>query len=163
LRLIFRMVDRACRSRFCLYTCSIPHFWMFASTRRLDYLNAIPEIFDAPLTLILRMGQGACHYCFCLSRQPIPYLWMGATNCHWVYPRCKARNHWHSVDAHTQTGALTVLLAILPIKAANTLVMHSSNQIIFDIRDLQDHKRLILCWRSFRHGHIRNMQPFTSA
>jgi len=91
--------------------------------------DARPKIVDAPLRLIFRMGQGAYCVSFCRSRQPIPYVWVAATNRHLSYPRCIAKNHWRSIDTHFQNGAVTVLLTVLPIKAANTSVMDSSNQI----------------------------------
>jgi len=53
---------------------------------------------------------------------------MFATNCHLDYPRCKAKYHWQSMDTHFQNWAVTMSLCLLPIKAAITLVMQSSNQ-----------------------------------
>jgi len=100
--------------------------------------DARPKIIDTPLTLIFRMGQTVCCFCFCHSRQPIPYVWMAATNRHFGYPRCTAKNRWRSVDAHFQNGVVTLPLAILSIKAANTLVLHNSNEITFQLLYLQD-------------------------
>jgi len=54
---------------------------------------------------------------------------MSATNPNINYPRCEAKNHCGSSDAHSQNGAVTVLLSLAPIKVANTLVMHESDRI----------------------------------
>ena len=142
---------------------AIRHLWMFASDCHLDYQDGTSEIVDAPLMLISRMGKGACRYCLCLSRQPVTYLWMGATNLHIGYPRCKTKDHWHSIDAYFQNGAVTVSLVILPKKAANRLVMNCSDRITLYLPELQDQKSLMLCWPSFCHRCIHNMQSFTLA
>jgi len=76
--------------------------------------------------------------------------WMSATNWNIHYPRCKVRNCWHSVDDHSQNWAVSVLLSLLPINAANTSVMHNSEQITVQLPYLQDHKSLRLCWRPFQ-------------
>jgi len=126
---IVRMGQGAGRFCFCFWRRPIPHLLMFASNCNLEYQDGTPEDFEAPLRLSSRMGHGACRDSLCLSRQPIPHLWMDATNHHIVYPRCRAKNHWQSVDAHFQHGAVTVSLAIFLIKLANTLGMHSSHLI----------------------------------
>jgi len=41
------------------------------------------------------------------------------------------------MDGHFQNGAVTMLFAIVPIKAANLLVIHSSKQITFKLLYLQ--------------------------
>jgi len=43
-----------------------------------------------------------------------------------------------TVDAYSQNGAVTEPSTILPIKAANTVVMKSSNQIAFQLLYFQD-------------------------
>jgi len=63
---------------------------------------------------------------------------MAATNHHLGYATCKAKNHGLSIDTHFQTGAVTVSFDILPIKAANMLVMHSSDQITCQLPYIQD-------------------------
>jgi len=55
---------------------------------------------------------------------------------------------WRSVDAHAKNGAVTVLLSLLPIKAANTCVMHNNDQVTGELPYLQDHKLLTLRWCS---------------
>jgi len=75
---------------------------------------------------------------------------MAATSRNISYSRCTAKNSWRSVDAHTKIGALTVLLSLLPIEAANTSVMHNIDQVTGALRFLQDHKSLTLRWPSFQ-------------
>jgi len=65
------------------------------------------------------------------------------------YPWWQAKNCWRSVDAHFHDGAGNVALSLLPIKAANTLNMHSNDQIACELPDLQDQKSLTLRWHSF--------------
>ena len=54
------------------------------------------------------------------------------------YTKYKAKNCSRSVDAHFQNGAVTVSVFFLPIKVANTLVMHNSKQISFPLLYLND-------------------------
>jgi len=42
-----------------------------------------------------------------------------------------------------------LLVAFLPIKAANSFSLHHSNQVSYWLPDLQDQKLLTLSWRSF--------------
>jgi len=53
------------------------------------------------------------------------------------------------MDAHFHNGAVTLPVSFLPIKAANTLVMHNSEQISFQLPYLKDLKSLMLSWHSF--------------
>ena len=75
---------------------------------------------------------------------------MSATHRNINYPRCVAGYCWRSDDAHSQNGAVTVWLSLLPIKAANTSVMHNSDQITVELPYIQNHKSLILRWPSFQ-------------
>ena len=124
------------------------YFWTVnaATTTFMDLCNKLPvrlprcntKIVDARLTLIFRMWQGVCRYCFCVRTQPTLHLWMFTTNRHLGYPRWKAKNHWCSVDTHFQTGAVTMSLSLLPIKASNMSVIPNSDQITFQLPYLQD-------------------------
>ena len=67
---------------------------------------------------------------------------MSATNRHITYPRCKTKNRWSSVKAHAMNGVVTVLLTLLPIKAAKTSVMHNNDQVTGELQYLQHHKSL---------------------
>jgi len=59
------------------------------------------------------------------------------------------KKRWCSIDAHFQNGAVTVSLSLLLIKAANTLVIHNSEQIASHLSYLQHWELLMLRWRSF--------------
>jgi len=126
---IHTYISHDTRYCLCLQRLQISHLSIYVSNGHLDYGAATLEINDAMLTLIFRMRQAMCGYWFCLSLQPIPHLWMAATNRHLGYPRCKAKIHWRPVGAHCQDRVVTVPCAIVPIKAANMLVIHSRDQI----------------------------------
>jgi len=119
-----------------------------------------PRIVDAQLTLIFMMGQGVCHYVFCLYEQPILRLWLHANYCPPDYPRYMTKNHWRSVDAHFYDVAGSVLLSLLPIKAANTSFMTICNQSSPRLPKIRNQASLMLRWRSFCHGCIHIMQSF---
>jgi len=74
----------------------------------------------------------------CQRWHPILRLWMFSTNRHLGCQSWKAKNHWRSVDAHFQNGAVTALLSPLPIMAANMSVIHISDHITFQLPYLQD-------------------------
>jgi hypothetical protein len=112
--------------------------------------EAKPKIVDVPLTHTVSMGQGACCFCFCIPRQPMLDSWMAATNRHCSCPGWKARNNWCCFDAHFQNAAVTEVLAILPIKAANMVAIHSSYEITFQFPFIQDPQLLWLSWCSFQ-------------
>jgi len=95
------------------------------------------------------MGQGVCCDCFCLWRQLRHHLWTAATNGHLRYATCQANNHSRSVDAHFHNGEVTVSFAILPITAANSLVMQSRDQNTGQLPYVQDQWFLMLCWHTF--------------
>jgi len=46
-------------------------------------------------------------------RQPIPHLSRFATNRHWSYPTCKAKNRWCSIDAHFNVLSIPYLLPLI--------------------------------------------------
>jgi hypothetical protein len=48
------------------------------------------------------------------------------------------------MDAHGKNRAVTVLLSLLPIKAANTTIMHINGQVTGELPYLHDHKSLML-------------------
>jgi len=86
-----------------------------------------PKIVDPPLALIHMMGQRACCYWISLRRWPICYLYVSATNSYLHYAICQANNRWHCIHARSQNCTVTMSLPVLPIKAANTSVIHNSD------------------------------------
>jgi len=58
-------------------------------------------------------------------------------------------NHWSLHAGYFQNWAVTVMLSILPIKAANMLIMHNSDKITIKLPYLQDQNSLMLFWRLF--------------
>jgi len=73
--------------------------------------------------------QGVCRCCLRLQRLLLFDKWMSTTNRNINYPRHETKNRWPSVDTHIQNGAVTMLLTLMRIKAANISVMHSRDQI----------------------------------
>jgi len=108
-----------------------------------------PKIVDTPLRFIFRVQQAGCHCWFCPQSLPISHWWMTATNQNLDYPRCKAKNYWNSIDAHSQNGVVTILASLVRIQATNTSVMPNSDQITIQLPYLQDQRFLPLLWCSF--------------
>jgi len=80
---------------------------------------------------------------------PISHKWMSATNRNMNYPTCKAKNRWCSIATHSRNGAVSVLLSLSPINAANRCLMSDNNQVTGELSYLQDHKLSMLRWCSF--------------
>jgi len=97
---------------------------------------------------MLGMGRWPCCYLFCKKKRHIRPLCITMTRSRVKYHTYKTTNHWHSVDAHAKDGAVTVLLSPFTIKVVNTSVMHNNDQVTAELPYLQDHKLLMLCWRS---------------
>jgi hypothetical protein len=53
-------------------------------------------------------------------------------------------NRWHFVDTDFPNLAATVSLALLPMKAANRLVIHNNKPITAEVHYFQDQEFLIL-------------------
>jgi len=62
--------------------------------------------------------------------------------------RCNTQNRWCSVDAYIQTGAVTMSPALLPINAANTLIMGKCPSTALGLCKMQHLRLLMLCWWS---------------
>jgi len=116
---------------------------------------------DALLTLICRLGMGPCRVLFCPSRLPICSLWIPASKWHPNGLTYKIKNRWRSIDAHFQNVAVTVSIPLLPIKAAQALVMDNSEQIGFQWTYLPQNISLTLRRRSVSEcGHWRAAVSF---
>jgi len=63
--------------------------------------------------------------------------------------KINTRNRWRSVDAHFQTGDVTMSQSLLLITAAITLIIDNSEQIASQLTYLQDQQLLMLHWHSF--------------
>jgi hypothetical protein len=60
------------------------------------------------------------------------------------HPRFKADNWCCSLDGNSQNVEVIVLLEVLPMKAANTSVMHNIQKITFQLLYLQTQQLLML-------------------
>jgi len=79
---------------------------------------------------------------------PILQLWINAVAQPLDYTRCNTQNRWRSVDAHFQTGAVTMSPSHLHRTAANTLIMDICCSRALAIYMMQYRKGLTLCWHS---------------
>jgi len=64
------------------------------------------------------------------------------------YTRCNTQNRWRSVDAHHQTGTVTMSRSHLHRMAANTLIIEICHNSALGIYIMQHPKALTLCWHS---------------
>jgi len=104
---------------------------------------------DALLTLIPTIGQWPCCCLFCLWKLPICRFWLMPTKSLFNYHTYRTKNHWHSIDAHSQYGAVSMMQFHLAINAGNMSVVPNSNQITIQLPYLQQQKSLMLRWSSF--------------
>ena len=109
---------------------------------------------DALLRLCWRSVDVQCqvkwrwHYRFCLYRWPICWIWINTVAQPFDDTRCNTQNRWHSVDAHFQTGAVTMSPSLLPIKAANTLIFGKCCSTALGLYKMQYPRLLMLDWHS---------------
>jgi len=75
------------------------------------------------------------------------WLWITVSKSHPDWLTYKTKNRWLSVDSHFRNAAVTVSISLLPIKAADTLVMDNSEQIAFQLPYLQNTELLTLSIR----------------
>jgi len=116
---------------------------------------AWPKTVHPPLRLIVRIRQWACCCYFCIQRMPISRKWISATNRNINYAKYKGKNSWCSVDPHSKSGAVLMVLSLLPIKAAITSIMNDSDEIPGELRYLQDHNH----WHSIdAHFNVLSIQ-----
>jgi len=88
------------------------------------------------------------HTRYCLYRLPILWLWINAVAQPLDYTRCNTRNRWRSVDAHFQTGAVTMSPSHLQRTAAYMLIMGLCRSRAIGFHMMQLPKALTLCCHS---------------
>jgi hypothetical protein len=79
---------------------------------------------------------------------PILQLWVNVVAQPLDYPRCNTLNCWRSVNAHFDTGALTIAWPLLLIIAANMLILGIYGSRAIGLYKMQHPKLLTLCWLS---------------
>jgi len=110
--------------------------------------DATHKIVDALLTLIYKQVLWPCHYRICKERLPILRLWINAVAQPLDYRRFNIQNRWRSVDAHFQSGAVTMSRSLLLRTAANTMIMDICHSRALGLYKMQCPKLLTLCWHS---------------
>lgn len=115
------------------------HQWMSATNWNLHY-----RMVTILLMLILRIRQWPRYYLLCVWQQPLWQLWITATKSPINCSASKTKNRWHFVDTDFPNLAATVSLALLPMKAANRLVIHNNKPITAEVLYFQDQEFLIL-------------------
>jgi len=167
--LIFRQVLWPCHDRICTERLPIRWLWTYAVAEPLDYtwcntqkrwhsvdtqLTLCWCSVDALLMLCWRAVdahfevQRYRHTRYCLYRLPILWLCINAVAQPLDYTRCNTQNRWCSVDAHFQTGAVTMLRSLLLRTAANTMIMDICHSRALGLYKMQYPKSLTLCWHS---------------
>jgi hypothetical protein len=101
---------------------------------------------------MLRMGRWPCCYLFCQWKLPIRLLCITMTKSLLNYRTYKITYHWCSVDAHAKNWAVTVLLSLLPIKAANSPLCITTTKSLVNYRTYKTTN----CWRSV-NAHAKNV------
>jgi len=122
-----------------------------------------PIFIEAPLTLIFAMGQGGHCHLFCLYRPAKIPVWVTTTYQRCDFPERMTKNCWRSVDTHFHDGAGRVLLSVSPIQEGKNSFVTDYNLSEVWFPRTHDQKLFTLCWRSFCHGCIHNMQSFNLA
>jgi hypothetical protein len=84
---------------------------------------------------------------YCLYRLPILRLWVNAIAQPLNYTWCNTQNRRRSVDAHLQTGAVTMLRSLLLITAANRFIQGMCRSRVLGLFKMQRQNSLTLCWR----------------
>jgi len=79
---------------------------------------------------------------------------------HLDYPICETLHRWHLVDAHSQDGAGSMSLPLVPLKAANTSFMTICNQSPLRLPKMQDQISLTLRWPSYPGWAWECVSPF---
>jgi len=102
--------------------------------------------------LSCRMGQGVCRILLCQWRWPVLWLCLIGIKSLMNYLTYKTKNHWCSVDAHVQNGAGSVSLSLLSTMAASFWILYNTDQISFQLCDLQDQTLLMLRWHVCLEG-----------
>ena len=77
--------------------------------------------------------------------------------------RCNTQNRWRSVDAHFQTGDVTMSRSLLFITADNKFIMSIYRSRALEIHKMQHPKSVTLCWHSVdAHFQIGAVTMFLS-
>jgi len=128
--------------------------------------DATHKIVDALLTLIFRLGQWPYHDRLYSEWMPIGWLWVHSIAERMDFIWCNTQNRWHSVDNlltlcgcsvdnpltlcwRSFWGVAVLTHTVLPIKAANTLIMGKCRIKALRLYKMQHPKLLTLCWPSF--------------
>jgi len=169
LTLIFRQGLRPCRHLFCPQRLPIRWLWVHAAAQLLNHTrcntqhcwHSIDALFmlywcsvDALFMLCWRSVDTHCqvqrlrHQWCCLYRRRIGQLLINSVAKPLDDSRCNTHNRWCSVDAHFQTGAVTMSPYLLPIKAANTLIIGKCCSTALGLYKMQYPRLLMLCWHS---------------
>jgi len=148
---------------FCLLRQPILCLWLCATYRPTDYPRYMTKNCWHSVDAHFHNGAGSVS----LSVFPIKAANTSfMTICNLLLPRLPkymTKNRWRSIDAHFHDGAGSISLSLLPIKAANTSFITSCNLSPPRLPKIHDQELLTLCWRSFCHGCIHNMQSFDLA
>ena len=89
-----------------------------------------------------------CGKNFSQEMQPIVRLWMNVVAQPHHFPRCKAKNHWHSIEAEWSDRVFMLCEAVSRRKAANWSIMDEFSRTVHWFSMMQGLKWLTLHWCS---------------
>jgi hypothetical protein len=141
------MIMDICRSRArglykMRYPKSVTIYWHYVDAVLMLYIRSV----HASLTLIWWCSSIDSHDIACKGCQKLR-LWINAVAQSLGSTRCNRSNHWRSVDAHFQTGVVTIWRSLLPRTDANTLIMGTCHSRALGFSMIQKPKLLTLCWQ----------------
>jgi hypothetical protein len=128
------------------------HRWIIDPKWHLDYLRYITDNSLQSIDTNLRMRLGVYPCCLYPNGRPTHRLWMSATGCVCGNVHGRAKNIWRSIDSHDLNGEVTMLLFPLPIIAANSSVIHSSNKISVQLLNILYQNLFLPRYCSFLNG-----------
>jgi len=88
------------------------------------------------------------HTGYCLERLPILRLCINSVAHPLDYTRCNTQNRWRTVDAHCQSGAVTISRSLYLRTAANTIIMDICRGRALGLYRMHHQRLLTLCWCS---------------
>ena len=100
---------------------------------------------DTALTDSIRMAPWVCYILFWAYGVAIHWLWIAVCKSLTNYLIYKTKTCGGSIDAW---GVAALTQTILPIKAANTLIMGKCHSTALGLYKMQHTKSLMLCWHS---------------
>jgi len=85
----------------------------------------------------------------CVERQPKLWLWVYVAVQPFNMARCKAQNHWCSINDHFLDGAMSMSFAFLAIMPTNTFFLAQADNTALWFSNISDFRFWMFRWMSF--------------